>query len=167
MTAPIRSMPELIEALRARRDALNISHETIDSIAGLQSGYTSKLLAPKPIKNLGPMSFGSLLGALGLAVVVVEDPSQCQRVAKHWEQRKRPMKLSLSMPLSIDNQVPAEIAITPEMQAQLRRPEYMREIGLRGNIRRNAKLSKWKKRVLARRAAKARWARVSEPEMVP
>ncbi len=167
MTAPIRSMPELVQALRARRDALNISHETIDSIAGLQSGYTSKLLAPKPIKNLGPMSFGSLLGALGLAVVVVEDTDQCERVSKHWEPRKRPMKLPVSIPPSIDNQVPAEIAITPEIQAILRRPEYMRQLGLRGNIKRNARLSKWKKSVLARRAAKARWARNSELKTVP
>src|SRR4051812_1815741 len=91
MTAPIRSMPELVQALRTRRDELNISHETIDAIAGLQSGYTSKLLAPKPIKNLGPMSFGSLLGALGLAVVVVPDPQAEAKVEKHWVKRKRPM----------------------------------------------------------------------------
>lgn len=166
MTTPIRSMPELVQALRDRRDALNISHETLDSIAGLQSGYTSKLLAPKPIKNLGPMSFGSLLGALGLAVVVVEDAAMCERVSKQWEPRKRPQKLPLSIPLSIDNQVPAEIAITPEIQAQLRRPEYMREIGLRGNVKRNANLSKWKRSVLARRAAKARWARTNQTEKV-
>jgi len=168
MTAPIRSMPELIEALRARRDSLNISHETIDSIAGLQSGYTSKLLAPKPIKNLGPMSFGSLLGALGLAVVVVEDPQAVVRVEKHWQKRKRPQKLPpLSISLSISNEVPMELQITPELQGILHRPEYMREIGLRGNIKRNMNLSKWKRRVLARRAAKARWARISETQSVP
>lgn len=162
MNAPIRSMPELVQALRDRRDELNISHETIDSIAGLQSGYTSKLLAPKPIKNLGPMSFGSILGALGLAVVVVPDPQAEAKVGDRWEPRKRPQKLPLSMPLSIDNQVPAEIAITPELQGILRRPEYMREIGLRGNIKRNATLSGWKRKVLARRAAKARWRKQRE-----
>jgi hypothetical protein len=158
MNAPIRSMSELVQALRDRRDALNISHETIDSISGLQSGYTSKLLAPKPIKNLGPMSFGSILGALGLAVVVVPDPQAEAKVVERWEPRKRPNKLPLSMSPSIDNQVPAEIAITSELQGILRRPGYMRKIGLRGNLKRNQKLSKWKRSVLARRAAKARWS---------
>lgn len=89
----IHSMDELLNALRDRRDALNISHETIDGIAGLQSGYTSKLLAPRPVKNLGPMSFGSLLGAMGLAVIVIEDPQAVARVRHLWQPRKRPQRL--------------------------------------------------------------------------
>lgn len=161
MTAPIRSMPELIEALRARRDALNISHETIDSIAGLQSGYTSKLLAPKPIKNLGPMSFGSLLGALGLAVVVVEDPGMCERVSKHWQPRKRPMKLPLSITLSIDNQVPAEILITPEITAQMERSEFMKSIGKLGGKRRLKTMGKRARQRIATHAARIRWSKRS------
>ena len=156
MTAPIRSMPELIEALRARRDELNISHETIDSIAGLQSGYTSKLLAPKPIKNLGPMSFGSLLGALGLAVVVVEDPSMCERVSKHWEPRKRPQKLAASIPASINCEIPAIIQIIPELQAKLR------NIASLGGKARAAKLSKRRRTQIARKAIMTRWARHRE-----
>jgi hypothetical protein len=39
----------------------------------LQSGYSAKLLSPTPIKNLGPMSLGAVLGVLGLAIVVIED----------------------------------------------------------------------------------------------
>lgn len=89
----ITSMPELVQALRDRRDQLNVSHETLDSISGLQSGYVSKLLAPTPIKNLGVMSFGSLLGALGLAVIVIEDPQAVARVRHLWQPRKRPQKL--------------------------------------------------------------------------
>lgn len=89
----IHSMPELVQALRDRRDALNISHETLDLISGLQSGYTGKLLAPKPIKNLGSMSFGALLGAMGLAVIVIEDPQAVARVRHLWQPRKRPQRL--------------------------------------------------------------------------
>lgn len=167
MNAPIRSMPELVQALRDRRDALNISHETIDSIAGLQSGYTSKLLAPKPIKNLGPMSFGSLLGALGLAVVVVEDQTMCERVSKHWEPRKRPQKLPLSMPLSIENQVPAEMQITPELQAQLERREFMRAIGKKGGKRRLKTMGKRARQRAATHAIRCRWAKRSQTATVP
>lgn len=168
MTA-IRSMPELIQALRDRARELQLTHETIDAVSGLQSGYTSKLLAPKPIKNLGPMSFESILGALGLAVVVVEDPEQVARVSKQWTKRERPLRKQLALPspsmsLSIDNQVPAQLHVTPAIQRLLRNPEWMKEIGLRGNHARNAKLSPWKRKVLARKAARARWAKHGERE---
>jgi hypothetical protein len=167
MTAPIRSMPELIEALRARRDSLNISHETIDSIAGLQSGYTSKLLAPKPIKNLGPMSFGSLLGALGLAVVVVEDPQAVVRVEKHWQKRKRPQKLvPLSIALSIENEIPAKLQITPDLQAQIERREFMKSIGKKGGKRRLKTMGKRARQRAASHAIRCRWARRNEAPSV-
>jgi hypothetical protein len=87
--AIVTSMPELIDAIRARRDELNISHETIDDIAGLPSGYTSKLLAPSPIKNLGWMSLGAILGALGIGLVVIEDSVQRAKVESRWCKRKR------------------------------------------------------------------------------
>lgn len=93
MTAKvITSMPELVAAIRARRDELNLSHEAIDAIAGFQSGYTSKLLSPNPIRNIGYMSLGSLLGALGVALVVVEDATQRAKVESRWCQRRRPPK---------------------------------------------------------------------------
>lgn len=89
MTAPIRDYSGLVQAIRDRREVLNVTNETLDGIAGLTSGYTSKLLAPTPIKNLGPMSFGSLLGALGMALIVVEDQEQIERVKTRWIKRKR------------------------------------------------------------------------------
>lgn len=157
MTAPIRSMPELVDAIRARRDELNISHETIDNIAGLQSGYTSKLLGPIPLKGFSHMSLGAVLGALGIGLVVIEDPEAKAKVQSRWQKRKRPQRLMPSISVSIQNEVPATIQITPELQAHLRDPMFMRMIGLQGNIKRNQRLSPWKRRVLARRAANARW----------
>jgi hypothetical protein len=159
MTAPIRSMDELVQALRTRRDELNISHETIDAIAGLQSGYTSKLLAPKPIKNLGPMSFGSLLGALGLAVVVVPDPQAEARVEKHWTKRKRPMKLiPASIPASIACEVPATLQISAELQDKLR------NIASLGGKARAAKLSRRRRKQIALKAILTRWRKKREAE---
>lgn len=162
MTTPIRSMPELIAALCARRDELNISHETIDNIAGLQSGYTSKLLAPNPIKNLGPMSFEALLGALGVAVVVVPDPVSAALVEDRWQKRKRPQKLPPSIPPSIENEVPLKLPVTSRLQALLKDPHYMRKIGLRGADVRNYRLSARRRKQIARDAAKARWQRRDE-----
>jgi hypothetical protein len=160
MTQPIRSMPELLEALRARRDELNISHETIDNIAGMPSGYTSKLFAPEPIRGFGYASFGSVLGALGLAVVVVADPEQAKKVEKRWVRRKRPQKLpSASIPASMPCEVPAELAITPAFQRLLNDPAYMKKLAVRGGNIRCYRLSKRRRKQIAKNAARARWAK--------
>ena len=74
-------------AIRDRRTRRNLSHELIDDLAGLQSGYTSKLLAPEPMKGLGRMSLPALLGALGAALVLVEDSAQVERVRDRWTPR--------------------------------------------------------------------------------
>lgn len=161
MTAPIRSMPELISALRTRAQTLGLAYGTVDAIAGLPDRYTSKLFAPVPIKNLGPISFEAILGALGVTVILVEDPAQCARVVGRWTQRKRPLKPTGSITGSIDCEVPMEMEITPELQGLLQRSEFMRSISVRGNLARKKKLSPWKRKVIARRAAKARWAKVN------
>jgi hypothetical protein len=164
MTIPIRSQAELLDAIRARRDELNISHETIDQIAGFQGGYTSKLLAPQPIKNLGPMSLGAILGALGLALVAVADPEAEQRVSKRWQKRKRPQKLPASASrLSIENETPQILQVTPELQAKMERKEYMRMIGKRGGQvsakRRMKIMGKRRRQAIATHAARMRWAK--------
>jgi hypothetical protein len=87
---PIRSMPELLAAHRARRDELGLTHLTIDEIAGWASGYASKLLAPEPIRNLGWLSLGALHGTLGTMLLMVEDPEQIRRVESRWIRRERP-----------------------------------------------------------------------------
>lgn len=154
-------MPELIAALRTRAQSLGLAYGTVDEIAGLPDRYTSKLFAPQPIKNLGPISFEAILGALGVTVILVEDQAQCERVSGRWTQRKRPLKPAGSMPGSIDCEVPMKMEITPELQRVLQRSEFMRSISVRGNLARKKKLSPWKRRVIARRAAKARWAKAT------
>jgi len=84
----ITSMPELVEALRERRDTLDISNETIDAIAGFPERYTSKLLAPRAPRNLSYNSLGQILGALGVALQVVEDFEQAAKVRGRWSKRK-------------------------------------------------------------------------------
>jgi hypothetical protein len=88
----IHDMPGLLDVIRARRDELNISHETIDALCKFQDGYTGKLLAPEPVRGLGYGSLGALLGALGLGLVVVEDSAAAARVRRNWVPRKRPQR---------------------------------------------------------------------------
>jgi hypothetical protein len=86
----IRSMEDLLAALRTRRDELQLTHETIDDVAGWPSGYAGKLLAPEPIKNLGWLSFGLALDSMGVALVMIENVGQRKLVEKRWIKRERP-----------------------------------------------------------------------------
>jgi hypothetical protein len=83
VTEPIavcRSFEDLHRALRARAEALQIARDRLDEIAGIASGYSAKLLSDPAAKNLGPISAFPMIGALGLAVALVEDPSAMVRV---------------------------------------------------------------------------------------
>jgi hypothetical protein len=86
--AVIRDYEDLIEAIRARVAELQITHETVDHVSGIQSGYTSKLLCRPPIKRLDAISLGPMLGALGLMLIAVEDPEQLARVRHRLVPRK-------------------------------------------------------------------------------
>jgi hypothetical protein len=89
----ITTREELVDLIRRRRDELGLTHQTIDGIAGFQDGYTSKLLAPNPIKNFGPMSLEAMLGALALGIArveFIEDPELAARMRPRWTRRTRP-----------------------------------------------------------------------------
>jgi hypothetical protein len=86
----IHSMEELLAALRARRDQLQLTHERIDDIAGWASGYCGKLMANPPVKNLGFMSLGTALDSMAVALVMIENVEQRKLVEKRWIPRERP-----------------------------------------------------------------------------
>jgi hypothetical protein len=80
----------VVAAARARRAELGITLECIDEIAGWAPRYASKILAPQPVKNLGWMSLGELLGSIGTMLIMVEDSAQIERVKDRWTPRERP-----------------------------------------------------------------------------
>jgi hypothetical protein len=88
----IRSMEELLAALRARRDELQRTNATIDGIAGWPDFYAAKLFCEPPIKNLGWQSLGLALGSLGIALIPVLDEEQIKRVESRWIKRERPIQ---------------------------------------------------------------------------
>jgi hypothetical protein len=63
----------LLRTIRGRVAELGITHETLDAISGLQSGYTSKLFADPPMRRMGPITLFLVLQSLGLALTVTED----------------------------------------------------------------------------------------------
>jgi hypothetical protein len=73
-----------------RAHELDVSRLVLDKVAGLPSGYCGKVLGAGQVKTLGPISMGPMLGALGLALVVVEveDTEQLERVRPQLTKRK-------------------------------------------------------------------------------
>lgn len=80
---------EMLAAIRVRKAALGITHETIDAIAGLPCGYTSKLLCDPPLKRMGALSLGLILASLGYSIELVPDDDAFERVRSRLEPRKR------------------------------------------------------------------------------
>jgi hypothetical protein len=73
----------LIETCRQRADELGISRLEIDRIGGLPSGYAGKLLGrdgggPRQ-KKMWPVALESMLGVLGLKILLIEDDAATAR----------------------------------------------------------------------------------------
>ena len=96
---------QLIAALRARRDELEVTFEVVDATSGLQSGYSAKIMCNPPIKGLGSVSLGPLLGTLGLRLLVIPDEEALARVRAQLTPRNvllaRRM-LAQQLPVAVD-----------------------------------------------------------------
>jgi len=68
------------EAFKLRKNDLRLTTLELDDLAGLQSGYTSKLLCG--MKRPGDMSLPALLGALGCELALVRS-SATERAQSH------------------------------------------------------------------------------------
>jgi hypothetical protein len=130
-----RSYAELCDAFVARMVELNVQHLALDHRCGLASGYTGKLLGPKPPKRYGPMSFDLHLQALGLALVVIPDPERQPLISDTREFMPRDTAAVLAARLQ-----------TREGHELLK--EALRQAGRKGAA---------KRRRLAREAAEAKW----------
>jgi hypothetical protein len=144
----VGSIDQLLSALRARRDELEITNETIDAVAGLADRYTSKILAANfPSKGLGHVSLGLLLGALGLGVarvIITEDPEQVARVQARWVKWKRIPYPSPRVSLSAK-------------AIECAKPLVLRDLSKLGTAARMVKLTGQHRSRIARHAAKCRW----------
>jgi hypothetical protein len=81
-----KNYDELIQLFRKRCAELGTSMERLDDVAGLPQRYISKLLAPLPVKGIGRVSLGPLLGCLGLSLTVNEDAQALAKVKRRLVQ---------------------------------------------------------------------------------
>jgi hypothetical protein len=134
--------------LRDRADELNVSRTTLDEAAGFTPGHASKLLSPRPLKNLGPVSLGLMLQVMGLKLVVVEDAEALERIRAKLIPREIPANV-LSLPW----------AVRHGAKHFLVSKRWVRKIGRKGGEQRAKNLSPRQRSAIARKAAKARWSR--------
>jgi hypothetical protein len=143
--ATLRTYDDLVQVIRARRDELDVPHEIIDDIAGLAAGHTSKLLTPRPMKLIGPVSW-NVFEALGMSLVAIENGAALARSRRShkWRQRRQDQMLA------VEPYPQAPGRITTENASAMAR-------------KRAAALSAARRRQIARKAAQARW---SKPHVV-
>lgn len=128
----------LVEALRKRADQLNVSRTELDRVSGMAPGYCAKLLCLPPMRYFGPQSFWNVAGAMGLAVLLVEDPVATARFSAKMQPRNRRAVRHLAIVRS--GKVP-----------WLFTPEKAREM----TARRIAKVPEWKRIAIAKKASRA------------
>jgi hypothetical protein len=68
-SAPIETYSDLITALRD----IDCTLETVDTVAGFTSRYSSKLIGPNRIRNMSAFTLLNLCGALGLRLTLSRD----------------------------------------------------------------------------------------------
>src|SRR5690348_6293993 len=73
--------------MRARKEALQISNETLDALAGTFEGHAGKMLADPPSKNMGILTLGLLMQGLAVKGVLTVDEEQLRRIEARMAQR--------------------------------------------------------------------------------
>lgn len=86
--AIVREYDDLLAAVRARMDELELTFDLLDHRSGVQVGYSSKIISPRPSKTFGPVSWGAIMGALRLKLILVDDPDAAGNRLKKLEKRR-------------------------------------------------------------------------------
>lgn len=149
----VSNEPQLHAMLRAIADARHIARRTIDDIAGLTPGHTEKLLAQVPLKRIGMDTLFPLAWALGVRIVLEDDPANLARIAD-LVNGKVMIRDSASRG-SMRVKTAAVLAKHAARQVSKQRQQLSRL----GNEARTRKLSKRRRRSIARHAAITRHKR--------
>jgi hypothetical protein len=78
---------ELAKAIRDRITQLGISLETAEELAGVPSGYLSKMTGERPLRRASPYTLLLVLQALSLKVTLTHDAAMAERMTKRYRQK--------------------------------------------------------------------------------
>lgn len=134
----------LLAAIRRRIDELELPHQVVEHLAGLQNGYLTKVIANPPPKRASPFTLFLIVQALGLDMQLVENPQVMERLRPRYEKKKLKRK------------------IRPAGRIVELTPDFYKRISRMGNDARSRKLTPECRSELARVAAGARWRRHRE-----
>jgi predicted transcriptional regulator len=81
-----------VDAIRERVDEMGMTRLEFDHQAGMQEGYSEKILEPKHVKIFGMKSLGDTLGAIGCKLLLVEDSEQTAKMRARITPRRRPVR---------------------------------------------------------------------------
>ena len=152
--AIVTTYDQLMDVFRRRVAELELTHEVVDHASGMQSGYASKLLAKIPIRQLGKISLGPMLGCLGLRLTVEEDLEALQRIELRLTKRDRKKQdAGLNVPATKKRRRPR----FPKG------PEFARIMRVRQILNQSPK----QRSRIARLASKARWRKHREALRAP
>lgn len=135
----VRNYEDLANVLRARADELQLTRRDIDRLGNLPAGYASTLLAPRPTKHFGPESLAAILPALGVLLVVVEDPESLAQIAARRDPRDKPKPMA-----------------SAAYHFKLSR-RFLKRIGRKGGQARMTKMTRRERSRVSRMGARARW----------
>jgi hypothetical protein len=112
---------ELIEAMRARKEALGLSNAWIEHAMNLSEGHCDKILGPARERGLSQLSIDGLLSVLAIKLIIVEDETAAARIRPMWSGRNQAQV-----------RPPARIAASLIRRAL---PHAARELGRRGGLK--------------------------------
>jgi hypothetical protein len=163
MTAPIRSMPELlmvaennqvvavvrrhadlIDVFRLMKERLQLTNEFCDDVGGLTKGHTDKILGPTEAKNIGPVTFDLFCEMFAIEFRVHIDLSAVKRMEAVWEGRERPLYPN------------ARVKRISKKLVERAKPLVFKDSGRIGGIVRSHLLTPKQRSEIASKAAKAR-----------
>jgi hypothetical protein len=149
----------LRNGLRSRAAELGISRQTIDHVGRFPDGHAGGLLAENSNRSFGIKSLGKILRALGVRLLLVEDPETTARTLRlmfgrkrsepqavegkrHWRSKRKPSK---------------PMRAAAHGSGKNARPVSVSELGQRGARALNSSRTAAERSAAAQRAAKARW----------
>jgi hypothetical protein len=159
MTAPaatltVRNEAELLAAIRARCNELQITYETLDVVAVLPERYASKLLCDPPIKHMGALTLWNVLGTLGFQISLVPDEIPAH-IREKMIVRKHP-------PQSTGSRGRVKFSFTHRFMRKIARLGGLKS----GQVRHARSIKKRERSRIARTAAIVRWDRSRKEDLV-
>ena len=139
----VRSQRDVLAWARTTIDALNISRQEVDENCRFPDRYSSKLLAPIPLKRIAIGSMFNLVYGLGHEIIIVANPEAM--AALIGRSTKRKMKVWVR---AVPNGPGRHQSVSKK---------FLRKIASSGGKARAKRMNPLWRKGSARKAANARW----------